>query len=272
MHGAGNSFVLLENLHGELQGEDFSSLALRACSRRSGPGADGMIVLVPGEGDADFSMLFYNADGSLGEMCGNGARCVARYGVEHGLVRDAGNIRFQATAGLICGRRITREEYEIRLPDPAVTDLSRWAEGTLCSYVELGNPGLPHAVTEVPLSAFADPDALREQGRRLRHSAAFPKGANVDFVCRTGEKSVRAVTFERGVEDFTLACGTGCGAIAVSMILRGQIPGNRVEIEMPGGHLSVRLRREGETVRDLLLTGPTAIVEEGELRPECQSA
>ena len=83
MHGAGNSFLLTESLHGELQGEDLSGLALRLCDARTGPGADGLIVLVPAA-EADFGMLFYNADGSLGEMCGNGARCLARYGVEHG--------------------------------------------------------------------------------------------------------------------------------------------------------------------------------------------
>ena len=265
MHGAGNSFLLLENLHRELKGEDLSDLALRFCSPRSGPGADGMIVILPGDGEADYSMLFYNADGSLGEMCGNGARCVARYGVEHGLSPDPEHIRFRATAGLIEARRISRALYEVRLPDPSVIDLRREAEGTVCSYVELGDPGLPHAVVEVPSSAFEDPDTLRERGCTLRYSAAFPKGANVSFVCLTGENSVRAITFERGVEDFTLACGTGCGATALSLCLLGRISGNRAEIDMPGGHLSVTLRREGDTARDLLLTGPTAVVEEGEL-------
>ena len=244
MHGAGNSFLILECLRGEQKGEDLRDLALRLCSPHSGPGADGMIVILPASEDADFAMLFYNSDGSVGEMCGNGARCVARYAVEHGLSPDPENIRFRATMDLL---RSTGEGF--------------------CSYVELGDPGLPHAVVEVPSSAFEDLDALRRRGRALRHNPVFPKGANVSFVCLTGEKSVRAVTFERGVEDFTLACGTGCGAIAASLILRGRIPGDRAEIHMPGGVLSVRLTREGGSVRDLLLTGPTALVEEGELPP-----
>ena len=168
---------------------------------------------------------------------------------------------------MITARRIDRTRYEVRLPDPSVMDLLRSTGEGFCSYVELGDPGLPHAVVEVPSSAFEDLDALRRRGRALRHNPVFPKGANVSFVCLTGEKSVRAVTFERGVEDFTLACGTGCGAIAASLILRGRIPGDRAEIHMPGGVLSVRLTREGGSVRDLLLTGPTALVEEGELPP-----
>ena len=267
MHGAGNSFLITENLRGELQGEDLSILALRLCSKESGPGADGFIVLEPAS-DADFAMLFYNADGSLGEMCGNGARCVARYGWEHGLAKDPDAIRIRATAGLVTGRRISETQYEVRLNDPSVIELHRpvplGGETADCAYVELGRPGIPHAVEEVPIRAFDDWDALRERGRALRHSPVFPRGANVTFACLIGERTVRAVTFERGVEDFTLACGTGCGATAASLILRGRIPGESAVIQMPGGELSVRLTREGDRIRDIFLTGPTALVEEGD--------
>ena len=266
MHGAGNSFVLIEFPRGEIQGEDLSGLALKLCARF---GADGLIAVVPCGAEADFAMLFYNADGSLGEMCGNGARCVARYGVEHGLAPDPEHIRILATAGLVLGRRIDRERYEVRLNDPSVIDLGREAPipgGTVrCAYVELGDPGIPHAVTLVGPEAFDDLDALRERGRALRFSPAFPKGANVSFVCPMGGRRVRAITFERGVEDFTLACGTGCGATALSLLLSGQLPEGPVEIDMPGGHLSVTLRRADGAVTDILLTGPTAVVEEGEL-------
>ena len=266
MHGAGNSFVLTENLHGELQGEDLSGLALRLCAASD---TDGMIVIVPAAADsADFGMLFYNADGSLGEMCGNGARCIARYGVEHGLAPDPERIRIQATAGPVIARRIDETRYEVRLNDPSVIDLHRPAEalGTVCdcAYIELGDPGIPHAVVETEAADFDDLAALRERGRALRRNPAFPRGANVSFVCRLEETRVRAITFERGVEDFTLACGTGCGSIAASLILRGVIPGEELTIEMPGGELSVRLRREGQRVSDILLTGPTAVVEEME--------
>jgi diaminopimelate epimerase len=262
MHGAGNSFVLTENLHGELQGEDLSGLALRLCAAS---GTDGMIVIMPAAAEtADFGMLFYNADGSLGEMCGNGARCVARYGVEHGLAPDPERIRILATAGLVTARRIDEARFEVRLNDPSVIDLHRPAEalGTVCdcAYVELGDPGIPHAVVETEAADFDDLDALRERGRALRRSPAFPRGANVSFVCRTGQSRVRAITFERGVEDFTLACGTGCGSIAASLILRGTAPGSELTIDMPGGELTVRLRREGQRVSDILLTGPTAVV------------
>ena len=269
MHGAGNSFVILENLRGELAGEDLGVLALRICDPGRGPGADGLIVVMPPEGDEDFSMLFYNADGSTGEMCGNGARCVARYGVARGLVREKDHIRFRAAAGEITARRIDEETYEVRLNDPSVIDLCRLAESDAglvpCSYVELGDPGIPHAVVRVFPDAFDDLGALREKGRALRQSRAFPRGANVTFAAVDGNDRVRAITFERGVEDFTLACGTGCGATAVCLCLLGDVRGDAVTVDMPGGALSVSLRREGDTVRDILLTGPTALVEEGEL-------
>ena len=268
MHGAGNSFVLIEDLRGELRGEDLGVLALRLCGEKSGPGADGMIVVRRAEG-ADLGMLFYNSDGSTGEMCGNGARCLARFGLERGLVRDARDIRILAPAGEVRARRITDELYEVRLNDPSVIDLRCSAETESgqerCAYVELGDPGIPHAVVEVSESAFSDPDALRERGRALRRSPSVPRGANVSFACPVGEGRVRAITFERGVEDFTLACGTGCGAIAVSFLLSGRVAGERLAVEMPGGELSVLLRRTQSGACDILLTGPTALVEEGEI-------
>ncbi len=268
MHGAGNSFVLLENMQGELQGMDLSRLALRFCRDRDGERSDGLIVIMPASEKADFGMLFYNADGSPGEMCGNGARCAARYGVEHGFAKDPGNIRILATAGLVKGKRITDELYEIRLNDPTVINLNCLAEAegdeVLCSYVELGNPGIPHAVVVVSSDAFQNPDLLRKKGRALRYSSTFPKGANVTFAAVTGEHSVQAITFERGVEDFTLACGTGCGALTVSLLLSERMTGDSVRISMPGGELSVKLRRDGVSVRDIFLTGPTALMEEGE--------
>ena len=286
MHGAGNSFVIVENLHGELNDTDLNALARRLCSPVTGPGADGMIVVAPGPEDADFSMLFYNSDGTLGEMCGNGARCVARYGVEHGLSPDPEHIRFLATAGSIAARRITEEQYEVKLNNPSIVELECAAEAdgkkVNCAYVELGDPGIPHAVTEVSAgeldkafktySAYAhgetgvpqQPLPLRERGRQLRYSPAFPKGANVTFFTRTGEMQVKAITFERGVEDFTLACGTGCGATAVSLMLRGQLRGDTLEIIMPGGVLTVMIRQDENGISDVFLTGPTAVVESGE--------
>ena len=213
MNGAGNDFILVENLHGELTQQQLSKLARTLCDRRMSIGADGLMAIVPAKADADFGMLFFNCDGTLGEMCGNGARCICRYGYETGLAGETQTI--ETTAGLVTGTRIDAKNYRIRLPDPVnLQYLALDVDGKKvgCMYLELGNPGIPHAVVQYPGLREADEQALFEFGRKLRYHPAFPKGANVNFLEKTGENRFYERTWERGVEDFTYACGTGTGA------------------------------------------------------------
>lgn len=270
MHGAGNDFVVINNMIERMPEEKMGAVARRVCTRRLSVGADGVMFVDRAEGDGDYRMRFYNSDGSLGEMCGNGARCIARYGYENGL---AGEVqRIETTAGLVTGWRISERLYRVRLNDPSVLDIAREAvvDGVryVCGYVELGNPGLPHAVVELEDWDTLPEEKLRSLGRALRYHAAFPKGANVTFVRKLGDNALKAVTFERGVEDFTLACGTGCGATTAIVTLRGRVTGVDTRIEMPGGTLSVTLAASDGAVRDIFLTGPTNIVCEGELTDE----
>lgn len=270
MHGAGNDFVVINNMIERMPEEKMGAVARRVCTRRLSVGADGVMFVDRAEGDGDYRMRFYNSDGSLGEMCGNGARCIARYGYENGL---AGEVqRIETTAGLVTGWRISERLYRVRLNDPSVLDIAREAvvDGVryVCGYVELGNPGLPHAVVELEDWDTLPEEKLRSLGRALRYHAAFPKGANVTFVHKLGDNALKAVTFERGVEDFTLACGTGCGATTAVVTLRGRVTGVDTRIEMPGGTLSVTLAASDGAVRDIFLTGPTNIVCEGELTDE----
>ncbi len=264
MHGAGNDFVIINTLTEELELSSVPCLARTLCSRRTGIGADGLMLVAPAQGDADYRLMFYNSDGSLGEMCGNGARCIARYGYEHGLAGDTQ--RIETTAGLVTGERMDKTLYRIRLNDPSVIDLHREAEGCICAYIELGEPGIPHAVLIKDDWDSVPEDGLRELGRAIRYSPAFPKGANVSFVRLTDRDRIKAVTYERGVEDFTLACGTGCGSITTALTLMGLVSGENVRISMPGGELSVSLTHEGCSVHDVYLTGPTCVVFEGETK------
>jgi len=270
MHGAGNDFVILDGRALTLPDSSLPELARRLCAAHTGVGADGMMLVVPAEKGGDYAMRFYNSDGSLGEMCGNGARCICRWGVEQGLAGEAPCV--ETTAGLVTGERLDRSRYRVRLNDPSVLDLHRpvTLDGTEydCAYVELGDPGIPHAVLLLPDWDERDKESLRKLGRALRHADVFPRGANVSFVRQTGPDTVRAVTYERGVEDFTLACGTGCGSIAAALTLRGLVPGGRVTVSMPGGELGVSLTRTAGGVRDIFLTGPTCLVYEAEVTEE----
>ena len=270
MNGAGNDFVVLNNLEEHLRVEDLPQVARTLCERHLSIGADGLMVVDAPDQGGDYKMRFYNADGSMGEMCGNGARCICRYGYENGLAGETQTI--ETTAGIVTGRRITSRLYKIRLNDPTTVRLDYPVEvdgvRCACSYVELGDPGIPHAVVPYHDLKNADANELRELGRKLRWHPAFPKGANVNFYEITGEDIVYERTFERGVEDFTYACGTGTGSLVTVLTLQGKVSGHDVQVDMTGGRLIIDTVREGSVIRDMYLTGPTNIVSKGEVTDE----
>ena len=271
MNGAGNDFIILNNLVEKLPESAFPALARRLCERHLSIGADGLIVVDAAQDRGDYRMRFYNSDGSLGEMCGNGARCVCRYGCETGLAGEKQTV--ETTAGIVTGVRITERLYRVRLNAPTVVklDCPVEAEGVAwpCSYVELGNPGIPHAA--VPMQDLKDYDtqALFQLGRRLRYYKDFPKGANVNFYEIIGPDHVYERTYERGVEDFTYACGTGTGSVVTVLTLLGKVSGKNVRVDMTGGTLYIDVERDSAgRVTDLYLTGPTNIVCKGEITDE----
>ena len=270
MNGAGNDFLIVDNREGRYCTEQLSELARVACHRHLSVGADGLMAVENPEGDADFRMRFFNSDGSVGEMCGNGARCICRYGYEFGLAGE--RQRVETTAGLVTGERIDKRNYRIRLNDPTVlmTDYPVELEGKRwnCAYVELGDPGLPHAVVQMDDLRALDFEALRPLGRALRAHPAFPKGANVNFYELIGPDHIIEKTFERGVEDFTYACGTGTGSTVAVLTVLGLVSGRQVVADMPGGRLIIDVLRDGNRITDLYLTGPTNMVLRGELTDE----
>lgn len=260
MQGAGNDFVILDNRDGILRRSDLPNLAVRMCDRRFGVGADGLMV-VEKSAAADYKMVFLNADGTFGEMCGNGARCIARYGYDTGL---AGSIqRIETPSGIVTGKRIDDNRYTVRLNSPFAIDEHRAACGLDCFYTELGVPGLPHAVYYKDDWKDIPREELGTLGKKLRYSEAFPKGANVSFVKQVSDTFFEAVTYERGVEDFTFACGTGSGSIALSARILGKTQSDEIQVKMPGGLLEIRLSCI-DGVWELLLTGPAETVFTGE--------
>lgn len=271
MHGAGNDFVLLDDRGRMLDNARLPALAKAVCTRKFSLGADGLMVIRPAEGGGDFKLLFYNSDGSLGEMCGNGARCVCRWGWETGLSGETQ--RVETTAGLVTGHRAGPRTWRVRLNDPGVIELERAVEVDgetyVCAYIELGVPGSPHAVLPWEELQTVPPDALRPLARRLRAHPSFPKGANVTFYEMLGPGRLFLRTYERGVEDFTNACGTGTGATVLALTLKGLLHGG-ADALMAGGtlHVDVDLEDGRAVVKDLWLTGPAALVAVGELTDE----
>ncbi len=270
MNGAGNDFIILNNIEEKLDHNLFPTIARTLCHRHLSIGADGFMVVDTPEQGGDYRMLFYNSDGSAGEMCGNGARCICRYGYENGLAGEEQTV--ETASGVVTGKRIDQRNYRIRLTDPTVIRLDYPVEAAgkpwPCSYIELGDPGLPHAVVPYPGLKDKTMDELRTLGRSLRWHPAFPKGANVNFCDVTGPDQVVELTYERGVEDFTYACGTGTGSMVLALTLKGLVSGEDVVVTVPGGTLRVTVNREGTTVKSLWLTGPTNIVCTGEIRDE----
>lgn len=270
MNGAGNDFVVLNNLEEHLSPEVFPAMAKTLCRRHLSIGADGFMVVDAPTAGGDYKMLFFNADGSVGEMCGNGARCICRFGYETGLAGETQTV--ETTAGIITGRRIDQRQYRIRLNDPTVLELEHPVEidGVKypCSYVELGDPGLPHAVVPYANLRNAEEGDLRELGRAIRFHPSFPKGANVNFYELVGEDRIFERTFERGVEDFTYACGTGTGSVVAVLTLQGKVSGHDVQADMAGGRLSIDAERVHSRIAALYLTGPTNIVCKGEITDE----
>ncbi|WP_324825748.1 diaminopimelate epimerase [Sinanaerobacter sp. ZZT-01] len=270
MQGAGNDFIVMNNIELKLPLEKFPQMARRLCQRGLSIGGNALMVVDQPTAGGDFKMRFYNADGSVAEMCGNGARCIARYAYESKLAGES--MKIETEAGDVFAWRKSKRFYKIKLNTPEVVRLDYPVEVDgkryECSYVELGNPGLPHAV--VRLDAFQEMphEELFQLGSQLRWHSAFPKGANVNFYKIVSEDHILEKTFERGVEDFTLACGTGSGSVVSVLALQGKVSGKNIKLTVPGGELFVDALIENGCVESLYLTGDTNIVAAGEILDE----
>ena len=248
MSGAGNDFVVTDARGKDL---DFSALAQDLCGKT---GADGFMAL-DHSAAADFRLHFYNSDGSRGEMCGNGARCICRFAYDRGIAGP--EMVVQTDAGPVPGWRLSENQYRVQMNLPSRTAMDRLPG---VDYIELGCPGSPHGVLEAEDLEFDQLDARRARSAALRRDPAFPKGANISYYRLLSQGTARVLTYERGVEDYTMACGTGCSSVAVSLWLRGRLPGGTLEARCRGGVLTVQVEGTGQTVQKLLLTGPAEVL------------
>src|SRR5688572_7227955 len=260
MNGAGNDFVLIDNRRGEvkLAPEDVA----RICHRQRGVGADGLMLLIPArQGKADWAWDFYNNDGSTAEMCGNGARCFARFIQKHAGAN--GRTSFETIAGVI-GATFEGDRVRVNLTPPKDLRLNEQVDLSIGkTAIHSLNTGVPHAVIFVP---DADKAMVQNIGPEVRfHKHFAPRGTNVNFVQVLAPAKIRVRTYERGVEGETLACGTGVTASAlISARLHGFPSPIRVTVQ-GGDTLEVTFREDGSDFKDVHLAGPADFVFEGEI-------
>ena len=257
MNGAGNDFVMIDNRAGEVRLEP--EQIVRICDRHRGVGADGILLLEKGSNGADFRMRYYNRDGGEAEMCGNGARCFARFANK--IAKAPAKISFQTPAGLIRGE-LQGELVTLQMSEPKdlSLDIDVVASGSN-EHVHFINTGVPHVV--VPVSIAADVD-VRKRGEALRRHAKFsPAGANVNFIEKRGPKKISIRTYERGVEDETLACGTGVVASALIFAATEKVDGPIGITVRSGSELAVDFKRAGDQFTNVTLTGPAEFAFEG---------
>jgi diaminopimelate epimerase len=259
MNGAGNDFVMLDNRDGKLA-LDKEQIA-RLCDRHRGVGADGLLMVEPAQNGSNFRMRYYNADGGEAEMCGNGARCFGRYAQR--ISGQKGDITFETIAGVITAQ-FFGQSVRIQMSQPHSLRLNEVLDvaGEKLTVHSL-NTGVPHAVVFVDDLEKVD---VRKLGAGLRYHPHFaPKGTNANFVQKTGAQSISIRTYERGVEDETLACGTGMVACAIIFHeLNGANP--PVSVKVRGGDtLEIGFQQDGDIYRDVTLTGPADFVFDGQV-------
>ena len=260
MSGNGNDFIVIDNRFYNFSADELSDLARRFCARRIGIGADGILAFMLPENDKyHYRMKYFNADGSLGTMCGNGARCLARFARKAGIAEE--KMFFESDAGVYAAHAPAGEDSPVRIyvQPPQNQDLAVALKSTLFDTAHFIWTGTEHLVCFVEEVASVPVDAW---GAALRHDELLkPAGANVNFVEVLDVGSAREPakihvrTFEKGVEGETLACGTGAMASSVIAKAQGVIAANTVQVTMAGGELGVGFEYEDGQIVNLYLEG-----------------
>ncbi len=258
MNGAGNDFILLDNRQGEIQ---LSNVQIeQLCDRHRGIGADGLLLLENGAEHTDFTMHYFNSDGGEAEMCGNGARCFARYASL--MAGPLQQFTFATQAGTVGAKINADESVTITMSQPHSLKLRQQIEIPGSSFtVHSINTGVPHAVIECSDLTNFD---VAMYGRLIRNDPAFaPAGTNVNFFEQTGDRSARVRTYERGVEQETLACGTG--VVATALVMNELLDcGGPVSVQVKGGDvLEINFQKNGDSYQDVTLCGPADFVFSG---------
>jgi diaminopimelate epimerase len=266
MNGCGNDFILIDSRSAQVP-TDLVSFTRSVCRRKLSVGADGLIFIEPSDG-YDFQWQFYNSDGSRAEMCGNGARCAARFAYEAGIAGK--KMIFKTDAGPI-EAEMRGEQVKLKMTPPLDCridfDINVSGEKRVLSSI---NTGVPHVVLEQTGLSDADIVSL---GRAIRYHEAFaPAGTNVNFVVPAEGEGLQVRTYERGVEDETLACGTGCVASALITAARREWSSPIPVTTRSGGILTIHFQQAGRRFSEVYLEGDARIVYRGDLQPDALMA
>lgn len=259
MVGAGNDFIIIDfRISYIVYRTSLNKLARILCQRRTGVGADGLLVLEKSR-KADFRMRIFNADGSEAEMCGNGLRCAALFAN-----KSKKNLKIETMAGIYRAEITGRNKVKIKMEEPKglKLDISIAVNGRKikANYVDTG---VPHAVIFVQGLKKIDIDSI---GRNIRYHKRFkPRGANADFVEIIDDKNINMRTYERGVEGETLACGTGAVASAIISAKGSRLKAVAINVHTKGGILKVYFKNMGSKIKDVYLEGEAKIIYKGEV-------
>ena len=249
--GAGNDFIIIDNRDRQFNGDNIS-LIKKLCDRRFGIGGDGLMLL-ENHSDMDFTMRYFNADGREASMCGNGGRCIAAFAVHQGIVETPDNFTFMAVDG---EHQASYNDGTVNLKMIDVDTISIQPNHTFL------DTGSPHHVEFVDKIEQLDVYKLGKEVRYSEHYA--PDGTNVNFVQFKDLNNIKVRTYERGVEDETLACGTGVVASAISAHLK-KPEYNQFNIEVLGGNLKVTFDAENRQFKNIWLEGPATFVFKGSI-------
>lgn len=269
MHGAGNDFIVVDNRDQSLSVEDIIKLAPGLCHRRFGIGADGILALQPAENyDGDYTMVYRNADGSDAGMCGNGARCLALFATQLGLGTD---LQFNVHEKKY-GARVQPDSNYVDIGFPIKTTVSEVSLPEIESTLYQIYAGTEHVVLQVNEEDFKNDEKLIQKGRQLRYHGQFnPPGTNVNFIRGTAPLEIKIKTYERGVENLTLACGTGAVAGAIVWHHIQQLKDGdqyEVEVQAEGGQLTINFTYNPaeDFYKNITLGGKAEFVFKGEIK------